>query len=129
MGITDCHVHINPIDEMHPEARALLTGITSDTVHKLSEPKGFLAALDQAGIERAVLINYVAPVVIGYTERANEFVSEYVKADPDRLIAAGGIRPDHMDPEAEVDRLVDRLGIRAVKLHPPHQLCAPNDYI
>lgn len=129
MGITDCHVHINPLDEMRPEARALLTRLDPETVERLSDPRRFLALLDTAGIERAVLINYVAPAVIGYTERANEFVSEYVQGDPDRLIAAGGIRPDHPDPEAEVDRLAERLGIRAIKIHPPHQLFAPNDYV
>ncbi len=129
MGITDCHVHINPIDEMRPEARALLTRLDPVTVDRLSDPRGFLELLDRSGIERAVLINYVSPLVIGYTERANDFVSEYVKADPDRLIAVGGIRPDHPDPETEVARLADRLGLRGIKIHPPHQLFAPNDYL
>ena len=129
MGVTDCHVHINPIDEMRPEARALLARLDPMTVERLSDPRAFLDLLDQAGIERAVLINYVSPTVIGYTERANDFVSEYVQADPDRLIAVGGIRPDHEDPEAEVARLVDDLGLRGIKIHPPHQLFAPNDYV
>lgn len=129
MGITDCHVHINPLDQMRPEARALLTGLDAATVELLRDPKGFLALLDRSGVERAVLINYVSPAVIGYTERANDFVSEYVQTDPQRLIAVGGIRPDHPDPEAEVARLTDRLGIRGIKIHPPHQLFAPNDYV
>jgi predicted TIM-barrel fold metal-dependent hydrolase len=129
MGITDCHVHINPVDEMRPEARALLTRLDAATVEMLRDPRGLLGLLDRSGIERAVLINYVSPKVIGYTERTNDFVSEYVKADPDRLIAVGGIRPDHTDPEAEVARLADRLGLRAIKIHPPHQLFAPNDYL
>lgn len=129
MGLTDCHVHINPLDEMRPEARALLTGLDAATVAQLSDPKGFLDLLDRSDIERAVLINYVSPTVIGYTERANDFVSEYVRTDPDRLIAVGGIRPDHEDPEAEVARLAERLGIRGIKIHPPHQRFAPNDYI
>jgi hypothetical protein len=129
MGITDCHVHINPVDEMRPEARALLTRLDAATVEMLRDPRGLLDLLDRSGIERAVLINYVSPKVIGYTERTNDFVSEYVKADPDRLIAVGGIRPDHTDPEAEVARLADRLGLRAIKIHPPHQLFAPNDYL
>src|SRR2546430_10798005 len=32
------------------------------------------------------------------------------------------------DPGAEVDRLA-KLGIRAIKLHPSHQVLSPNDYI
>jgi len=67
--------------------------------------------------------------VIGYTEATNRFVSDYVRADPERLIAVGGIRPDHPDPEREVEHLVRDLGIRALKLHPPHQRFRPNAYV
>lgn len=129
MGVTDCHVHINPLDEMRPEARALLTGLDAETLETVRDPNGFLRLLDRAGIERAVLVNYVSPEVIGYTDRTNEFVSEYVRADPTRLIAVGGIRPDHPEPEDEIARLADRLHLRGIKLHPPHQLFAPNEYL
>ncbi len=129
MGVTDCHVHINPLWEMRPDAVRLLGRVDATTERFLKDPRAFLEYLDAAGVERAVLINYVAPEVIGYSEKANEFVSEYVRADPDRLIAAGGIRPDHPDPEREITRLVRELGIRALKLHPSHQLFYPNAYV
>ncbi|EQD68918.1 amidohydrolase 2, partial [mine drainage metagenome] len=89
----------------------------------------FLDYLDRAGVDRAALINYVAPEVIGYTEKANDFVGEYCRADPERLLAVGGLRPDHPDPAREVARLADDLGVRAVKLHPPHQRFRPNAYV
>jgi uncharacterized protein len=129
MGITDCHVHVNPLWEMRPDAVRLLEGLDAETARVVREPKQLLVRMDAAGIERAVLINYVAPEVIGYTEATNEFVSEYVREDPERLIAVGGIRPDHRDPEREISRLVRTLGIRALKLHPPHQLFRPNAYV
>jgi len=129
MGVTDCHVHINPLWEMHADARALIGPIDPEKADLLRKPRGFLDYLDRSGVERAVLVNYVAPEVIGYTEAANRFVSDYAKEDPDRLIAAGGIRPDHPDPTGEVRRLVHELGIRALKLHPAHQLFAPNAYV
>jgi uncharacterized protein len=129
MGITDCHVHVNPLWEMRPDAVAMLSHVDPSAARFLRQPKEFLDYLDRSGVERAVLINYVAPEVIGYTEAANTFVSEYVEANPDRLIAVGGIRPDHPDPEAEVVRLTQNLGIRALKLHPPHQLFRPNAYV
>jgi predicted TIM-barrel fold metal-dependent hydrolase len=129
MGVTDCHVHVNPLWEMRPDAARLLEGLDAETARIVREPKLLLARMDVAGIERAVLINYVAPEVIGYTEAANDFVSQYVRADPVRLVAAGGIRPDHPDPRAEIRRLVRELGIRALKLHPPHQLFRPNAYV
>ncbi len=129
MGITDCHVHINPLDQMRPDALRLLERVDPANARYLRDPSAFLEYLDRAGVERAVLVNYVAPEVIGYTEATNEFVSDYVRADPERLIACGGIRPDHPDPEREVTRLVEKLGVRALKLHPPHQLFRPNAYV
>jgi uncharacterized protein len=129
MGITDCHVHINPLWEMRPDAVQMLHRVDPATARYVKEPKAFLEYLDRSGVDRAVLINYVAPEVIGYTEAANTFVSEYVHADPERLVAVGGIRPDHPDPEREVVHLVEDLGIRALKLHPPHQLFRPDAYV
>jgi len=129
MGVTDCHVHINPIWEMRPDAAGILATIDPPPARYVRHPEEFLHYLDRVGVERAVLINYVAPEVIGYTEATNTFVAEYVRADPERLIAVGGIRPDHPDPEREVVRLVDELGIRGLKLHPPHQLFRPNAYV
>ncbi len=129
MGVTDCHVHVNPHWELKADAVRLLEGMDAETARVVHEPDRLLERMDAAGIERAVLINYVAPEVIGYTEAANEFVGQYVRADPVRLIAAGGIRPDPTDPEREISRLVHELGIRALKLHPPHQLFRPNAYV
>jgi uncharacterized protein len=131
MGITDCHVHINPIWQMHPAARALVghSGAGEELEAYARSPEKFLRYLDRCGIERAVLVNYVAPEIVGYTTEANEFVSDYCRADPRRLLAVGSVLPTHPDPAAEVERLVRKLGIRALKLHPPHQLFAPNEYV
>ena len=129
MGVTDCHVHINPLWEMRPDAVRILAHHDRRIERMLQEPERFLAYLDRCGVERAVLVNYVAEEVIGYTEKANDFVSEYASANPERLIAVGGIRPDRRAPAAEVDRLVGTLGLRGLKLHPPHQLFRPNGYL
>jgi len=131
VGVTDCHVHINPVWEMRPEARALVAdrGQADEVERLVRDPRRFLDYLDRSGVERAVLVNYVAPEVIGYTTRTNAFVSEYAAADPERLIAIGGVLPDHPSPGAEVERLVRELGIRGIKIHPPHQRFAPNAYV
>src|SRR5271170_5648465 len=129
MGVTDCHVHINPLWEMRPDAVRLLAHADPSDLRYLKEPSTFLDYLDACGVERAVLVNYVAPEVIGYTEKSNEFVSEYVRTDPERLLAVGGIRPDHPDPAKEVGRLAEELHLRAIKLHPPHQGFRPNAYV
>ncbi len=129
MGVTDCHVHVNLVSEMRPEALRLLEHLDPTIARYVEDPKEFLAYLDRCGVERALLVNYVSPEVIGYTERSNAFVSEYVRADPERLVAVGGIHVDRPDPEREIARMVEELGIRALKLHPPHQLFRPNAYV
>src|ERR1700751_386372 len=92
-------------------------------------PKAFLKYMDSVGLDRAVLINYVAPEVIGFTPEVNQFVSDYVKADPKRLIACGSLPPRHTaNIRADVEQLL-RLQIRMIKIHPPHQLLFPNDYL
>lgn len=128
-GVTDCHVHINPVWQMHPDALRLLGHTDPATGRYVRDARAFLDYLDRSGVERAVLVNYVAPEVIGYTEEANTFASDFAKADRRRLLPTGGIRPDHPDPKREIAHLVHDLGLRALKLHPPHQLFAPNGYV
>src|SRR5258708_6499724 len=101
----------------------------ADVERYCADPKAFLALLDQLGIERAGLINYVAPDIIGFTPEVNDWSANYCKAAPDRLIAFGSVLPSTVsDPGAEVDRIA-KLGIRALKLHPSHQVLSPNGYI
>lgn len=92
-------------------------------------PKAFLKYLDRCGVDRAALINYVAPEVIGFGPLVNQFVADYVKEDTKRLIACGSVHPRHTkNILADVEHIL-RLGIRMIKIHPPHQLLFPNDYV
>jgi len=130
--ITDCHVHIHPVEMLRPAARDLIKRNRPD-FEQIAEfghsPSAFLKYLDQAGVERVVIINYVAPDFIGFTPSINDYAAEYVKADPRRLISCGGLHPrQSQNIMAEVEQFL-RLKIRAIKLHPPHQLLFPNDYL
>ncbi len=58
-----------------------------------ADPKAFLAFLDALGVERAGLINYVAPKIIGFTPEVNDWSAKYCSVAPDRLIAFGGVLP------------------------------------
>ena len=94
----------------------------------MESPKAFLEFLDECGIERAALINYVSPDVMGFTAEVNDWCARYASAAPDRLIAFGSVNPRFTkDPAGETRRVLD-LGIRALKIHPPHQLFAVNEY-
>src|ERR1700740_2158474 len=101
----------------------------ADVERYSADPKAFLNFLDTLGVERAGLINYVAPKIIGFTPEVNDWSAKYCSAAPERLIAFGGVLPGTVrDPGAEVDRLA-KLGIRAIKIHPSHQVLSPNGYM
>jgi hypothetical protein len=132
MLITDCHIHIQPVEMFKPAALEVMKrarGTYDDVLEYCRNPKALLGYLDSIGVERAVLINYVAPEVMGFTPEVNPWVADYCKENPKRLIACGSIHPRHTsNVERDMQELM-RLGIRLIKIHPPHQLLFPNDYL
>jgi len=130
--ITDCHIHIEPYELFKPEALALMKAKRAnfEEIESYSRsPKALLKYLDRCGVERAALINYVAPEVMGFGPEVNQFVAEYVKENPRRLIACGSVHPRHTQNILSDVEGILRLGIRMIKIHPPHQLLYPNDYV
>jgi uncharacterized protein len=130
--ITDCHIHIAPLELFKPQALELMKR-KRDDFDQIAEycrsPKAFLKYLDGCGVDRAALINYVAPEVIGFTPEVNQFVANYTRHDPKRLISCGSLHPRHStNIMADVEHIL-RLGLRMIKIHPPHQLLFPNDYL
>src|SRR5437016_14533812 len=132
MTITDCHIHIQPYELFKPGPIEVMTkarGGFDDILEYCKSPKALLKYLDSAGVERAVLINYVAPEVMGLTAEVNQWVVDYCKENPKRLISCGSVHPRHsQNVQADVEHIA-RLGIRMIKIHPPHQLLFANDYV
>ena len=130
--VTDVHVHMQPWDTFRPETLARMRGSRTDfgTIEAMSrDASAFLRYLDSAGIERALLINYPAPDIMGFGAETNDFAIRYVTAAPDRLLAVGGVHPRlSADPAGEVERLAD-AGVRALKLHPPHMVVSPHEHL
>src|ERR1017187_7810273 len=130
--ITDCHIHIAPLELFKPHALELMKRKRAnfdEIAEYCRSPKAFLNYLDGCGVDRAVLINYVAPEVIGFTPEVNQFVADYTRHDPKRLISCGSLHPRHTtNIIADVEHIL-RLGLRMIKIHPPHQLLFPNDYL
>jgi predicted TIM-barrel fold metal-dependent hydrolase len=130
--ITDCHIHIAPMEMFHPQALELVKRKRPNFEQILEfcrSPVSFLKYLDASGVDRAVLINYVAPEVIGFTSAVNQFIADYTKDNPRRLISCGGLHPRHTSNILEDVEQILRLKIRMLKIHPPHQLLFPNDYL
>jgi predicted TIM-barrel fold metal-dependent hydrolase len=132
MRVFDCHIHVAPFRQMPPLTLELFSRHwhPRDSIEKaLSEPQALLALMDADGIERAALINYVAPEVMGLQASVNDWVLDFVRGHEDRLVAVGSVHPRYTkDPAGDTKRLVDR-GIRILKIHPPHQLFASNAYV
>jgi predicted TIM-barrel fold metal-dependent hydrolase len=94
----------------------------------LRTPENVLRFLDANEIERACCINYVAPEVMGFTAEVNDWICRFTAAHRHRLLPVGSVHPRHADDaRAETARILD-LGIRMIKIHPPHQHFAPNAY-
>lgn len=131
--VFDCHVHIQPWEQLHPSIVATMTRGRADRAQLervLASPAEFLRLLDDEGVERAALINYVAPEVMGFDESVNGWVSRFVAGHEDRLFAVGSVHPRRTrDARADTARLFDELGIRMLKIHPPHQMFAANGYL
>jgi predicted TIM-barrel fold metal-dependent hydrolase len=130
--VTDAHIHVQPWWELKP---AVLEAITRgrDDVDELlgimKSPQRLLRRLDADGIDRAVLVNYPSPDLMGFSQGVNRYVAEYCGEAPDRLVPMGGVHPRFAeDAGAEVRRAAE-LGVRALKLHPPHMAVEPNAYL
>jgi len=132
MPVTDAHIHVQPWWELKPEVLEVIRRGRADLdeIEKINRsPAHLLRRLDADGIERAVLVNYPSPDLMGFTSRVNQYVAEYCAAAPDRLIAMGGVHPRFTDDAgAEVRRAAD-MGVRALKLHPPHMAVEPNAHL
>ena len=131
MRVTDAHIHIQPFHMMPPAIaatfwrgksnRAELEGFAAD-------PRALLARMDEDGVDRVGLINYVSPDLMGFTDDANPWMIRYASADPSRLLAFGSVHPRFSsDVAGDTRRIIDN-GARALKVHPPHQLFRANAY-
>ncbi len=133
MRVFDCHVHVQPWEQMKPDVRARMMAGRRDLAEiqqALSDPGELLRLMDREGVERAALINYVAPEIMGFDASANDWIARYVRGREDRLVAVGSVHPRHArDAGGQTRRLFEELGIRMLKIHPPHQLFAANAYL
>jgi len=129
-GITDIHVHIQPWRQLKPAvADVMRRGKEKHwerLVQLMEDPAALIELLDERDIWRVGLINYPSPDLMGFTDETNRFAAGYASAAPDRLIPFGGVHPRFTkDPEGQVEELL-QLGIRCLKIHPPHQLFPAN---
>lgn len=129
MPIFDVHVHVQPWEMLKPDVLRLIDDASHANAKKtLSTPENLLRYLDAEGVDRICCINYVSPDVMGFTRDVNGWIANFTKDHRDRLLPVGSVNPLHeMNVRDEIRRVLD-LGIRMIKIHPPHQLFSPNAY-
>jgi uncharacterized protein len=129
----DSHVHVQPWRMMKPAIveRMKQHRKDMDIILKVMDSSSeFLKHMDSEGVEAAALINYVSPHIMGFTDEVNEFISDFCKENPKRLIPFGSINPQIKNgQESRIDELLGKLKIRGIKIHPSHQTVYPNDYL
>jgi uncharacterized protein len=127
--IFDFHVHIQPHEMVNRDALALLQDDShQDVTDVLASPENVLRYMDAQGVERICCINYVSPDVMGFGREVNDWIAKFTANHRDRMYPVGSVNPLHeMNVHDEIRRVLD-LGIRMIKIHPPHQLFTPNAY-
>ena len=129
--VIDAHIHIQPFHMMKPDVQRTFwhkKEIRAEIESYAADPVKLLRRMDEDGVERVGLINYVSPDLMGFTDEANDWMVEYASADPARLIAFGSVNPRFTDDvKGAVARVIER-GARAIKVHPPHQIFRANAY-
>jgi predicted TIM-barrel fold metal-dependent hydrolase len=132
MRVIDAHIHIQPFHMMRPDVQRTFWQKKNNREELESfaaDPAKLLRQMDEDGVERVGLINYVSPEVMGFTTEVNAWMMNYASADRGRLIPFGSVHPAlTKDPGGETDRVVE-MGARALKIHPPHQLFRANAYL
>lgn len=84
--------------------------------------------MDNAGVERAILLALDAKTVRGFTLPSNDVVYKLLEKAPERFWAFASVDPhDTGRAVAELERAVCDLGFLGLKLSPPIQMFKPSD--
>jgi|UPI00039E07A2 predicted TIM-barrel fold metal-dependent hydrolase len=113
--IIDCHTHFWRYPGELTEELARETFIMRQQEVDLDiTPEMHAAAV--AKVDRAIVFGLRAPLTGFFT--VNDTVAEYIRTDPKKLIGFAAVCPTENNALAEVDRAVQELGLRGLKMSP-----------
>ena len=132
--VIDAHAHICPIRMIKPGPLVEWQKTYGDKLdwirETLEDPKLLLQHLDREGVEKVVCINYIARDLFGFTDEVHDYVENFCKYAPDRLLPCGSVDPVYSgDLVRDAEDLLYRRKMRLLKVHGPHQGFSPNDYL
>ncbi|MFQ6126309.1 MAG: amidohydrolase family protein [Candidatus Heimdallarchaeota archaeon] len=108
--------------DMNPTLQTMLIEVTT--------PTGLWTYLSEQGIDLAVILAEDSPVTTTAKRgtEINEFIAKICSQNPDKMIPFCSVNPKTVArPAKELQRLVEDLGFKGLKLYPPYQLYYPND--
>jgi predicted TIM-barrel fold metal-dependent hydrolase len=127
--IVDFHIHPVPSEAHIPASfRDFMANQQQDfgdLRENYSESGQFVALLDEAGVDYAVVIAEVAPITSALV--TNDEVRDFCRQSP-RLVPFASINPFlTADAAAVLEGLVSREGFKGLKMYPTYQYFYPND--
>lgn len=116
--LIDIHTHLSEFqDSLEVQRQFVATGVVPDAIVQAYR-KGI------AGVDRAVLVALDARPAGFHT--SNEAVAWMVKQDPKRIVGFASVDPNLTDAPDQLERAVQDLGLRGLKLAPMYQFFAPD---
>jgi len=125
----DVHVHPVLIQEaLDMEPRLLEAARKVFNIGTAPQPLSILLKLmDNAGVEKAVLLALDAKVSKGYTIPSNTTVYKLVKKAEERLVGFASVNPKDSEALKELKTAIEDYGFKGIKIHPPIQGIDPLD--
>jgi len=131
VDIINAHVHMIEVEAML--SRYPGTALSSDisvfgeieASLPLLSPETLICQMDEAGIAMSILYAVEAPIVYASNEYVHRLCAEYA----DRLLGFASVDPRRGDAADVLDRAVQDLGLKGLKLHPPLQGFRPDDEV
>jgi predicted TIM-barrel fold metal-dependent hydrolase len=124
----DIHTHPAMIRELRrddPETERAVRTVFQ--LHFPAQPlEVFLAEMDEAGVQQAVLLPLDCTTAHGCRVVSNEQVAELAGANP-RFIGFASVDPSTPEAPRQLERAVRTLGLRGLKLDPALQRFHPDD--
>jgi len=124
----DFHTHPLLVREKH-EREPDLARIARDVFFIRNNPqplKTFLLELDVSGLQQAVLLPIDARTAKGCQIYSNDLIAELCRMS-DRFIGFASVDPHRKSAAKDLERAIQKLKLRGLKLAPPMQEFYPND--
>ena len=126
MKVIDFHVHIGLKEHWKEWVHAYQKSCGSDfydRYEEMTDPEGFALYVQEAGVERAVILPEISPITTGVV--SNEYVLEFCRGI-DVFVPFCTINPSLVsDPSSEFKNYI-RMGARGLKLYPSYNHFYPN---